>query len=310
MDDKLSPATREEIQALCRKISVAHHLDAEIQEELHGHMEDKLAAYLDGEEALSEQDAFILVREHFGDPAALKRLLQDVHVHETHVSLALRLAVAFAVTTGLHALFGIAARAFLHVWPAARGMGGFQAVVALAATTAIVVSWLLLWRWQRGLAAGRTPWLLTRRPVYLVGVAALVWLLQSLAPISVLFDGSAPMLDLGNAWLIIVAAITAWPVLQCIVWLWWCDRPPRRARTAGAVAGVWALWMWLSSSLGILGGCLRAGALPAAASLPMLAQSVAMMLGYFALCAAIACGLYAAASYAATGLARASIARR
>ena len=99
MTDRLKPDTREAMQALCRKISVAHNLDAEIQEELYGHMEDKLLAYLDGEEAVSEQDAFILVREHFGDPSTLKGLLQDVHAYEAHVSLARRLAAAAIVTS-------------------------------------------------------------------------------------------------------------------------------------------------------------------------------------------------------------------
>jgi len=80
------------MRALCKKISVAHDLDQEIQDELYGHMEDKLLAYLNGEEPVTEDDALILVREHFGDPAVLKNLLQDVHADNAHVSLAHRLA--------------------------------------------------------------------------------------------------------------------------------------------------------------------------------------------------------------------------
>ena len=45
MSDPLSSNTQEQMQALCRKISVAHDLDPEIQKELYGHMEDKLLAY-------------------------------------------------------------------------------------------------------------------------------------------------------------------------------------------------------------------------------------------------------------------------
>ena len=86
MVDELGPDTNEKMRALCKKISVAHDLDAEIQEELYSHMEDKLLGYLEGEEALAEEDAFILVREHFGDPSALKGLLQGVHAVEARVS--------------------------------------------------------------------------------------------------------------------------------------------------------------------------------------------------------------------------------
>ena len=96
MVESLRPKTQDQVRTLCRKISVAHDLDPEIQDELYGHMEDKLLAYLNGEEPVTEDDAFILVREHFGDPAVLKGLLQDVHAHEVHVNLARRLAAAFA----------------------------------------------------------------------------------------------------------------------------------------------------------------------------------------------------------------------
>ncbi|MBN2311677.1 MAG: hypothetical protein JXR94_22050 [Candidatus Hydrogenedentes bacterium] len=306
MDDRVSSETRKQIQALCRKISVAHHLDAEIQEELSGHMEDKLAAYLDGEEALSEQDAFILVREHFGDPAALKGLLQDVHVHEAHVSLARRLAVAFAVTTGVHAVFVVAARALLHVWPALRGFGGFQALLAVIAVATAVASWLFLLRLQRGLAAGRTPWLLTRRPAYLAGIAAVLSLMQSLAPISAEFGASGPVMGSMLVWRLTMVAMVASPLLQCVLWLWWCDRPPRRVRTAVTVAGVWALCIWLTSCAGAF---LRPGVLSGVPSPHVIAQSLAV-LAYALACALAACGLYAVARCAATGLARASIARR
>ena len=57
------------LKAICREISITQSLDAEIQKELYGHMEDKLLAYVNGEEAITEDDALILVREHFGKPA-------------------------------------------------------------------------------------------------------------------------------------------------------------------------------------------------------------------------------------------------
>ncbi len=79
MSSDINPQIQAEICSFCNRISADYLLDAEIREELRGHMEDKLVAYMNGDERLSEQDAFILVREHFGAPAVVEELLQRVH---------------------------------------------------------------------------------------------------------------------------------------------------------------------------------------------------------------------------------------
>ena len=85
MPESISPETTESIRALCRQISVAHDLDDEIQRELFTHMEDKLLGYLSGEEKVTEKDAFILMREHFGDPVVIRELLRETHAIEVRV---------------------------------------------------------------------------------------------------------------------------------------------------------------------------------------------------------------------------------
>ena len=52
MDDPLTPETQQRIRALCGEIAVAHDVDPELREELRGHVEDKILAYLAGEEAV------------------------------------------------------------------------------------------------------------------------------------------------------------------------------------------------------------------------------------------------------------------
>jgi hypothetical protein len=93
-------AVRERMRALCQKITVAYDLDPEIQEELFGHMEDRLLGYMSGEDKLTEEDAYILVREHFGDPAALKGLLHEVHDASVRTTLARRLTAALVEPGG------------------------------------------------------------------------------------------------------------------------------------------------------------------------------------------------------------------
>ena len=242
MADPLSSNTQDQMRALCRKILVAHDLDPEIQEELYGHMEDKLHAYLTGEEPLTEEDAFILVREHFGDPAVLKGLLQDVHAHAVHASLARRLAAAFVVSivlliaaSALHALI----RTCAAVWAPSSFSSAvyslqFQFTELTLAAGAVVLMWIVLRRWQGQLDAGRSTWFMRWNPLSLGALITLLLLVYGLGPTVLvdpgLFDAqTAPWL---KALPVVLGVWCFVLVAQCLVWLWWCDRVPRRAMTA------------------------------------------------------------------------------
>jgi len=293
MVDELEPDTKEKIQALCKKISVAHNLDSEIQEELRSHMEDKLLAYLNGEETVGEEDAFILVREHFGDPSTLKGLLQDVHALKAQVSLARRLAAAIIVSSGVVVTFfylNIAAFRVWHAFP----IGSAYAYIAALVPVYVVLPWLLLRHWQRQLNAGNNPWFLRWRPVYLVGALGVLLVLQSLqnSSVGMLFTqaGIHPLLNR--------LFVSATPVLQCTIWLWWCDRPPRKARAVGNAAGIWAVWAWSSTSVAIIR--ITASSWNTQSIATHLALTFCVMVIY----AFVAYGLYAMARRAAAGSSR------
>ena len=87
MPDSISPQTEEKIRQFCQKISIACGLDYEIQEELYGHFEDRVLGYLAGEERLTEEDAFVLVREHFGSPENIKELMKIAHRRENRKTI-------------------------------------------------------------------------------------------------------------------------------------------------------------------------------------------------------------------------------
>lgn len=241
MADSLNSKVQEQMRALCRKISVAHDLDPEIQEELYGHMEDKLHAYLTGEERLTEEDAFLLVREHFGDPAVLKGLLQNVHAHAVHVTLARRIAAVAVVTTGLLAaanLLRLPIGLLVVIWAARTGsamsFGGAQLYSVSLSATATILLWVILYRWHRRLRRNERLWFLRWRPISIAAAIALLLLLNRLIP------GVTPAHDVfsrpsAQAWKYVVALITVGlvlprlivPVVTALAWLWWCDRPPR-----------------------------------------------------------------------------------
>lgn len=92
MSDSLTPETAERLRTLSERITVACELDADIHAELAAHLEDKLLAYLSGAEKLTEADALILVREHFGNADNLKKLLKKVHAPERCIAYAGRFA--------------------------------------------------------------------------------------------------------------------------------------------------------------------------------------------------------------------------
>ena len=100
MIKSISPQIQAEICTLCDQISVDHSLDSEIRDELLGHMEDKLLSYMNGDERLTEQDAFILVREHFGNLAAIEGLFQDVYAANSR-TLRILIAAIGCINTAL-----------------------------------------------------------------------------------------------------------------------------------------------------------------------------------------------------------------
>jgi hypothetical protein len=251
MPETLRPETKERISALCEKISVSFDLDPDIQEELYGHLEDKLQAYMSGEERLTEEDAFILVREHFGSPAAIKVLFQDVHVRRYHVGFARRIMAVLAATSGVMILqsgvFFLMTVALI-VWANTYGVSDnarvFLAVVMASIQVAsVVLIGYVLYHWQQCIDQGIRPWFIRWGAPTVITILILMAIVQRAIPMA----HAGPLLSFDpyptSAWVayvFYVACIEISMVFGCLVWLWWCDRPPRTAR---AVTYAFAAWM-------------------------------------------------------------------
>ena len=102
MDKPLSSETEEQIQLLCNEIASAEGLDAELHEELYTHVEDKMLGYLNGEVALSEADAFVLAREHFGDRMEVREQMAEVHPASVSAMIFRPVLVALILFIVLH----------------------------------------------------------------------------------------------------------------------------------------------------------------------------------------------------------------
>jgi len=159
VDNELSNDTQQKARELARKITVAHDLDPEIQEELYGHIEDKLLAYKSGEERISDEDAFILVREHFGDAGNVKRLFWDVYQGESERGL-LRNVLVAAITT-LICVQGVAWMAHFASLIFAIGNPSEppdRIAASLVAGIPLLLSCLCFWRWKRQTRRGEKVW--------------------------------------------------------------------------------------------------------------------------------------------------------
>lgn len=261
MAEAPSAAAQERIRSLCRRISVAHDLDAEIQEELYGHMEDKFLAYRSGEEPVTEDDAFILVREHFGSPAVLKDLLRGVHRRPAESTFLRKALAAFIAFTAAYAVANLALITAV-VYAAHRGATGgqwdaFRNIVlasehlTLFLPVVLVVPFLLHAR--RRARAGHAPWYLRARISALAAIAVAALITAYLVPFprdtEVLGRPLGPIPPWENL------LDTLGPIVlgvQCLVWIAWCDEPPRTLRTAARGVAAWALW-WLAVSSLLLG---------------------------------------------------------
>ncbi len=248
MDKRPSSEMQERLRALCRQITVAEEIDPEIQEELMSHVEDRFTGYLHGKDPVTEEDAFLLVREHFGNPAIVKELLQHAHVQEATVSLGRRLAAIAVVGLGCYA----AARA-LNVAGLAALLVSFNSVGALEPYVGLIWTvynviliaslagfmWFIVLRWQRQVAQGQRPWFIRwplGRIIQCLGGALIVSCLVPTVGISTgPFGTSGPSAGvfMGLAGFAIVA--------QSVAWLWWCDRPPRSKRNLSYATIAWIL---------------------------------------------------------------------
>ncbi len=239
----LCESTQEQLQAICRQISVAHDLDPEIQRELYGHLEDKALAYLSGEEAVTENDAVVLVREHFGTPATLKSLLRAVHHREARVSMLRRLGAAMALFLALGIVgkllhlgldFGRVTLISLYQAPASITLPSAFSAVFLSGVLTLTILWWVLIRWQRRLDAGRPVWFITWRASSIRLLLLFLALAYQAAPYvafePVLAPAPAPVAYSQVLAIFLVVVGVAVSVGKMLAWLWWCDRPPRTLR--------------------------------------------------------------------------------
>lgn len=258
-NENLSSEIEQRARELCEQISVAHDLDAEIQQELYTHVEDKLLGYLSGEVPVTQDDALILVREHFGDIRTIKSLMQDVHAVEVTASKARKLAAAAIVT--LVCLFagrlltsiitiGLRYNQIRLMTPAEvstamtpnQDISGIDLLPPILAVILFltlgegpkIVPWIFFRRWQGSSVPIRTRWFCRWSGWKLAFVIVALFGLHALLPYTWgIWDFSSLLGFNVGAILLMSFLMSGFTVLQMMSWVWWCDKPPRMK-----------LWVW------------------------------------------------------------------
>jgi len=266
-EEIINRSAQESIQSFCRKVTIAYDLDEEIQEELYGHIEDKMLGYLNGEEKLTEKDALVLVREHFGKPEHIRSLLEEVHGAQAKGSLARRIGAVVIATMGvelLHPLLGDVIRNIREVML-------FSDVLRIAIPLFLI---LIMLRWQEKADSGKTLWFQRLNYKLFIGLFCGMILLQTFSHFitvnTISLRGKPPVVVPAHSFyyplhslaykvgvtisarsqglhgyggislytLIMIFQLS----LMFLVWLWWCDTPHQRIRSLFYAFGAWVAY--------------------------------------------------------------------
>jgi hypothetical protein len=249
MDKQLSSETVTALRALTREIGDARGLDGDAREELYGHLEDKTLGYMSGEEGLSEADAVLLTRAHFGESVPMDEAVPQANGNPRRVTLLHRVLMVAGVTFVLGSLLQRTAMSLtwtiLEFDPPQFLVYAIVLVVISGATTWLlaILAGLTLRRWERYVRAGTVLRFDPSNSKHLgaaIGVVVFLvfsFMISALPPprlsgssaaVSQAFSGSV-------AWLYVGSAV-AWPLL----WIWWFDRRSGRMKNFAFGALAWA----------------------------------------------------------------------
>ncbi|MFC1489652.1 permease prefix domain 1-containing protein [Candidatus Latescibacterota bacterium] len=230
MHSELSEEIRDRIKLLCDTISVSHHLNEEIREELRDHITDKMEAYLYGEEVLSEDDAFVLVREQFGDPDVIRSMYESAEPVAAYGNMLRRIGAA-TVATILFLILGGYVFELLFASLAkltSNSLVPDKFIYAIPKTLSQIVGMLLfgtvLSHWRGKIKRGEQPWFLSIKPLWFIG------LIFSSILVMIIIIHSSYQLHMPYNFFTLYTLLAS-IMFHCILWLMWIDNNSKRIRS-------------------------------------------------------------------------------
>lgn len=227
MHSEFSEETQHRITGLCSKISVANHLNDEIREELHGHIADKMEAYLDGSEVITEDDAFVLVREHFGNPEVIRSMYEVAEPVAAYGGFLRRLGAILVATSlcfwftsyVLEVIFTL----FVKMTPVS--VNPDPLIFGIPQSFSVIIGVLLyivaLTHWKKKMRLGQQPWFMKIKPYWFIGIIVLSEIaLYMVIPFT--HQITAPHNDIFDYTLV------GGLLVHCMFWVWWLDNNAKR----------------------------------------------------------------------------------
>lgn len=250
MNTPLNNDIQRKARELAERITVAHDIDPEIQEELYGHIEDKMRAYCSGEESVSQEDALILAREHFGDGAALRGLLHGVHFEAVEMSFLRRVLVLALLTTCAIVLTRILTVTLMQT---IHPFGGDRPPIVQMLLRSLILGGylsggptllvLLLHHWKRQFNKGESPWLCHLSNPFLATMSVLA-LATGEALSRLLLPNAAGRFNtiFLDSWWLDGNIHLLGSAVYCVVWMWWVNPNLGRLRYNFSVGLLWAVY--------------------------------------------------------------------
>ena len=220
MSYELAPDVALKVDRLVEEVAGRRGIGGELRDELRGHVEDKILAYLSGDEALTQADAFILAREHFGATGDLRVALGNKPAKRDLKELQRRIGAVMSAT-----LIGSIASMLGAIIAGLVASGNAAVIVAASFFTYIGVTGGLLLAWHRGESVKNHAWFVDWRAAKLVAMIAGLFVAEEAvsgfrAFAMVEYVQQHPLsIDLQTfvPYLLFLLLAT-----HCILWLWWC----------------------------------------------------------------------------------------
>jgi hypothetical protein len=256
MGSQLSPETEAALRKLAREIGRARSLGEDAQEELYGHLEDKTLGYLSGEDGITEADAVLLTREHFGDPGAFPEAVAQAQLpFRSSVSLPRRLAAVAVLTLTLGVAVSVLKLLVAMCLDTGSALVFFgsagRASIFLFEAVSLGAIFMLLRRWRTLERRGSRVWYQNcAGSVFTFAVGALI-LLKWCIP-GVRADDAA--FSAGHEQFLYSLARTQHPIIYVylyiavdwalnliapMLWIWWGEQRTKRTRAIMLSAAIW-----------------------------------------------------------------------
>jgi hypothetical protein len=281
MSENLPPHISKKLRALCWKIIEAHHLDEHARDELFLRMEKKLNEYISGKEILTEEEAFILVQEHFGKPEQIRELLERVHGMETQISLVRRIGTLLAATLGVGVLINVVVYMIHFPFNFLFGIRLEQPWLPgyLYIMLNPVILYIILKRWRITEERVGSVWFqklpLYKMALFIVALFAADTVIPmvyytahyyflhpppfssmilkgfgvtlhnhpNVGALMYFLSGNMSMNDTVFIWAALISSL-----VQCAVWLWWCDGASRKLTSRIATVCSWIAFVFLTAA--------------------------------------------------------------